>query len=296
MASPALQKINDRLVAVMPAYVQALSIPDLGRVRAIIRELFSGRAMPEGTEVIPVKAAGIDCEWIVPTIASTDHRLLYLHGGSYIAGDLDTYRAFVSHVAHSCQCCVLNVGYRLAPENDTSAPREDALTAYRWILQHGPDRVTSPHRVFMAGDSAGGGLAISSIVALRDAGERLPDAAVTLSAAMDLSGMPTLPVEQRRMVDAMTRLFLRDTDPRDPAVSPLYADLRGLPPVLMQVSGAEPALVQNVRFEERARAAGVAARLEIWPEMPHDWQLFTPELPEAEAALAQIGTFVRGFI
>jgi monoterpene epsilon-lactone hydrolase len=297
MASPALRKIHERLAAVVPSYFQALfPTPDIARARQIIHNVLTSGVMPDNVAATPVAASGVACEWLVPVGADPGNRLLYLHGGGYIAGDLDTFRGFAAHVAKACNCCVLNAAYRLAPENPPGAPREDALTAYRWMLAHGPGSKAPARRAFVAGDSAGGGLAILMMSALLAAGERLPDAAVTLSGAMDLSDMPTLPVEQRPVFQALMRLFHKDLDPRDPAVSPIYGNLRGLPPVLMQVGGAEDAMVQNVRFEERARAAGVAARLEIWPEMPHDFQLFVPELPEAEAAVAKIGEFVRGFL
>jgi acetyl esterase/lipase len=192
---------------------------------------------------------------------------------------------------------VLLIDYRLAPEHPHPAAVEDSTRAYRWLLETG----SNPKRMAIAGDSAGGGLTVATLVALRDAGVPLPAAAVCLSPWVDLEGigesMTTKaavdPMVQREPLLRMASMYLAGQDPRTPLAAPLYADLRGLPPLLIQVGTAETLLDDSVRLAERARAAGVQVTLEPWEDMIHVWQAFAAMLPEGQQAIERIGEFLR---
>ncbi|HWE35244.1 MAG TPA: alpha/beta hydrolase fold domain-containing protein, partial [Isosphaeraceae bacterium] len=171
----------------------------------------------------------------------------------------------------------------------------DCLAAYRWLLSQG----TRPQDVVIAGDSAGGNLTLTTLMALRDAGEPLPAAAVCISPATDLAATGESfwtkkdPVQTPEFVLAMRRLYAGDMDLRSPALSPLYGDLRGLPPLLIHAGGDEMLLSDATRLAAKARAAGVDVRLDVYPRMWHVWHLFVPTLPEARRAVAAIGAFIR---
>jgi acetyl esterase/lipase len=198
---------------------------------------------------------------------------------------------------------VLNLDYRLAPESPFPAAAEDALAAYHWMLENSPAGIGRAVQLFIAGDSAGGGLALATMMALRDAGDPMPSACVTMSAWTDLAVtgatletraavdpiIPGNPEAMRQMVSA----YLGTADPRTPFASPLYGDFSGLPPLLMQVGDDEVLLDDTLRVAERARAAGVDVTLHVEPGAFHVYQWLAPDAPESHAALEQIGAFVR---
>ncbi|GAB4344010.1 MAG: alpha/beta hydrolase [Candidatus Abyssubacteria bacterium] len=258
-----------------------------------------GRMFPAGDDiqVEPVRAGDVSAEWVSARDVSTERVVLYLHGGGYVIGSLDTHRDLVSRISRAADARVLSIAYRLAPEHPHPAAVEDAVTGYRWLLSMG----TQPNRLVIAGDSAGGGLTVATLVALRDAGQPLPAAAVCLSPWVDLAGTGKSmtakaavdPVVQPDGVNWMAQLYLGGREPRTPLASPLYADLSGLPPLLIQVGTAEVLLDDSTRLAERARAAGVSVELEPWEDMIHVWQYFAAMLPEGQQAIDRIGEFVR---
>jgi acetyl esterase/lipase len=243
-----------------------------------------------------VNAGGVDAEWVSAPGAASDRVVLYLHGGGYLLGSVNTHRDLMGRVSRAARARVLGLNYRLAPENPFPAAVDDALAGYRWLLAQG----IKPSRVAVAGDSAGGGLVVATLVAIRDAGLQAPAAAVCLSPWVDLEGiggsMKTRakadPIVQREGLVGMAQAYLQGKDPRTPLAAPLYADLKGLPPLLIQVGDAETLLDDSTRLADRARAAGVQVKLEVWPEMIHVWQLFAGFLPEGEQAIEGIGKFV----
>jgi acetyl esterase/lipase len=257
---------------------------------------------PDNIEIEKVNIGGISAEWILGPDAQHDQRLLYLHGGFYVAGTLEFYRPLAGRISIASGCPVLLVDYRLAPENPHPAAVDDALTSFRWMRQNGPNGHAPARKTFIAGDSAGGGLALATIMALRDAGEKIPDAAVTLSALTDLA-LTGESVKSRSEVDPMIqntallpdiyKLNLSGTDPRTPLASPLYGDFSGFPPLLIQVGDHEVLLNDSTRVAEKAKSAGVDVKLEVEPEMFHDFQNFAPFLPKAQQAIDRIGEFVR---
>jgi len=266
----------------------------IGEVRAIVADFYRQFPLAPDVSVERVEARGVPALSIV-TPAGHVRDLLYFHGGGYICGSAQDYAEMTSRLARACRARVLVVDYRLAPEHPFPAAVDDALSAYQWLMATGARR----QNVVLCGDSAGGGLTLATLLRLRDAGEPLPAAAVCISPWTDLemtsASMDALadvdPLINREVLANMAAKYLNGQDARSPLVAALHADLRGLPPMLIQVGTWETMLDDAVRLAERARAAGVDVKLETWEEMIHVWHVF-PFLPEAERALACIGAFV----
>ena len=247
--------------------------------------------------VEPVDAGGVPAEWMVPPGAMDARVILYLHGGGYVIGSPTDYRALVPRIAHVAEARALVLDYRLAPEHPFPAAVDDAVAAYRWLLA----QEVAPDRIALAGDSAGGGLTIAALVAIRDAELPRPAAGVAISPWVDLeatgASMETNaaadPLVQKELLLNMAAAYLPDQDPHSALAAPLYAELAGLPPLLLQVGGAETLLDDTRRLAERARAAGVEVTDEVWPEMPHVWHMFASFLPDAAQACEQAGTFIK---
>jgi epsilon-lactone hydrolase len=246
-----------------------------------------------------VSAGGIDGEWISPANAPEDKAILYFHGGGFRIGSVSSHRDLIAQIALASGCRVLAINYRLAPEHRFPAALDDAIAAYRWML----DRGLKSGNVALAGDSAGGNLVLAAMLALRERRLPLPVSAVLMSPWTDLAATGASyasraeadPIHQRAMILALARNYLGGQgDPYDPLVSPLYADLGGLPPLLIQVGDRETVLDDSVMFADMARAAGVDVDLQVWDGMIHVFQMFGAELPEAHQAIASIaGFFIR---
>ncbi len=247
---------------------------------------------------------GVPCAWHTNNDTDTGRRLMYLHGGGYMAGGLYSHSALCSRLAKSTGCAVLAVDYRLMPENPFPAPVEDAVKVFKYMLGHGPFGNTPARRTFISGDSAGGGLTLATCMALRDDKQPLPTAAIPISAWTDLEGtgasMKTRakidPIAGGEGIGPIAAMYLNGKNAKDiPLASPFYGNFKGLPPLLFHVGDAETLLDDSVRCHEKALAAGVKSKLEVWPHMPHVWHLFAPYLPDATKAIDGIGKFVRGF-
>jgi len=260
------------------------------------------RVFPTPDDVLreAVVAPERPAEWLAPPGARTDAVVLYLHGGGYVIGSPRSHRHLAAAIARAAGTRALLLDYRLAPEHPFPAALDDALAAYRWLLGRG----VSPARIVVAGDSAGGGLTVATLLALRDRGEPLPAGGVCISPWVDLtcSGASYAtkaavdPIVIRDGVDMMAHAYVGAGDRKAPLVSPLYADLRGLPPLLVQVGSDEVLLDDALGLGSRARGAGVDATVEEWPAMVHVWHWFLPMLDEAERAIGVIGDFVRARI
>lgn len=252
--------------------------------------------LPAGVRVKPADLGGLAAEWAIPDKADPGRTLLYFHGGGYVIGSPASHRHLTGRLAMAARACVLSVDYRLAPEYPFPAAVEDGLQSYRWVLDQGTD----PQNLALGGDSAGGGLALATLLRAKAEGLAMPAAAIALSPWTDLT-CDSPAYESRKDADPMigksgivemANLYLNGADPRDPLASPLFADLTGLPPLLIQVGNDEVLLDDARGIERRARAAGVDARLEVWDRMFHVWQAFYQMLPEGEDALDRLGAFL----
>ena len=250
-----------------------------------------------GVTVERTQVAGLDAEWLMPDRVQETGLLLYLHGGAYVMGSCATHRRLVSHIARAAGIRALLPEYRLAPEHPFPAALEDSVDLYRSLLRDGH----APQDIVIAGDSAGGGLALATLLALRDAGDKLPAGACLLSPWLDLAGSG----------ESLTTRATRDPwfDPSDmpmvaayycsadrlhePLVSPVYADLSGLPPLYIQVGSDEILLSDSTRAADMVRAAGGEVEIEIWPGMWHVFQAFVGQMPESRAAINGIGAWLR---
>jgi epsilon-lactone hydrolase len=260
-------------------------------------EAFAKIFKPLGrAEVTNVDAGGVPAAWIVPAGNVTERVVLYAHGGSYNAGSITSHIPLTSNIAIATKSRLLAIDYRLAPDHPFPAAVDDALAAYLWLLEQNID----PKRIVVAGDSAGGGLVLALLLALRDKGTPLPAAAVCLSAWTDLTCSGESWTKNAK-ADFMLKLiptmqsaeiYLKDADSHNPLASPLFGDLHGLPPILMQVGSNEIILSDSVSFAEKAKSAGVNVTLEIWDGMQHEWQYAASFLPEGRQAIAKIGEFL----
>jgi len=247
----------------------------------------------------PIDAGSVKAEWIVPPNAAPDRVILYLHGGGYVMGSINTHRAMISRIARASQARALALDYRLAPEHPFPAAVDDATEAYRWLLAQG----YKANKIVIAGDSAGGGLALSTLVSIRDAKLPLPACGVPISPWTDMEGTgasmktnaskdPMIPPGANGGLFNMAKAYVAGGDPKNPLASPLHADYKGLPPLLIQVGGTETLLDDSTRVAEKAQAAGIQVNLEVWDEMIHVWHVFAKLLPEGQQAIDRIGQYV----
>lgn len=252
---------------------------------------------PWGTRIEPVSAGGVPGEVVTTAASDPQRHVLYLHGGAYTVGSPRLYRHFTWRLAKAARARVLAIDYRLAPEHPFPAALDDALAAYNWLLGQRAD----PHRLVIAGDSAGGGLTLATMMKLRDTGAPLPSAAIAMSPWTDLAltggslhanaaSDPMLIAEE---VPRLARFYVPESEARNPYASPLYGDPRGLPPTLIQVGSDEILRDDAVRMAEKMKAAGCDIVLQVWPRMPHVFQVLAAVVPEARQAMAEIARFLR---
>ncbi|MDE0135506.1 MAG: alpha/beta hydrolase [Acidimicrobiaceae bacterium] len=288
MASDEFCRIRD-IIAAQP-------IPASIEVRRAGMEAIA-QPLPDGVVGEMLDANGVSCEMQTPDGARSDAIALYMHGGGYVAGSISSHRNLTGHLAKRLGCPVLSIDYRLAPEHPHPAPVEDSVAVYRWLL----DRGSSADKIAIAGDSAGGGLAVSTLMKLRDLGLPLPAAAVSISPWVDMAGTGESMVtraDRDPMVtpDDLRRiagLFLgADGDPADPYASPLEGDLSGLPPLLIHCGDDEVLLSDSERLAHKARASGVDVTLEVWPEMIHVWHFMAGFVAEADAGVARVAEYL----
>ncbi|WP_217578082.1 alpha/beta hydrolase [Mesorhizobium sp. GbtcB19] len=241
---------------------------------------------------------GLAAEWSLAPGSDEDKVLLFFHGGGYCSGSIKSHRRMVTEAGRAMRMRTLAIDYRRAPEHPFPAQHEDALAAWRFLARQG----VVPDRIVVGGDSAGGNLSLSLVGRLRAAGERLPYCLWLVSPWTDLSmSGATLatrdaidPIIHRAYLEELASAYVpRDVDRRDPLISPLYADLSGFPPMLIQVGSAETLLSDATRLADAAGAADVKVRLEIWPHMIHAWPVWNAQLSAGRRALASAGKFVR---
>lgn len=294
MASRDLQRILTALRS-QGATRDGLSVEDSRRALAGL-----SRVCPTAADVtvVPVQLGGVAAEELTCPESRPDATVIYLHGGAYVMGSPASYRDLASRIGRAARARVLAVDYRLAPEHPFPAAVEDAFNAYRAILAEG----ASPARLALAGDSAGGALVLSTLVQARDRGLPLPAAAALLCPLVDLEGRGASmtdragldPVIQRPALVRSAHLYLAGADPRHPLASPLYAELSGLPPMIVQVGTAETLFDDATRLVTSVARTGSEVSLDVWPAMFHVWQLYARLLPEGRQAIERVGAFLAG--
>jgi acetyl esterase/lipase len=256
--------------------------------------------VPKDVKIQKVDIDGVPAEWISAPSTVKGNVILYLHGGGYISGSINSHRELVSRISRASNGRVLIIDYRLAPEHPFPAAIEDSTKAYEWLIEN---QKISPENIIIAGDSAGGGLTFATLINLRDNGIALPIAAVGLSPWTDL-GITGETYKTKRKEDHMVSLdgiifdaslYLGDTDYQNPLASPLYGSLEGLPPILILVGTAELLLDDSRRFAERAEEAGIDITLDIWDDMPHVFPAFAAFAPEGQQGIEKIGEFMKKF-
>jgi epsilon-lactone hydrolase len=286
-----------KIVIDMLRSAPAVDGTDVLAMRKNMEAVVAAAPRPEGVAFTPVDANGVPAEWTVADGARDDVAIVYFHGGGYVMGSLNSHRGHCARISQVARARVLSVDYRLGPEHPHPAAVEDAVAAVRFARASG----FAPKRTAVAGDSAGGGLTLATLLALRDAGDPLPAAAVLFSPWTDLA-VTGASMVSRAEVDPMVSSFsltetiqwyIGERDPRTPQISPLYADLRGLPPLFIQVGDNEVLLDDSTRLAERARAAGVEVDLDVWEGMWHVFQGSIAQVPEARQAIEKVGALVR---
>jgi epsilon-lactone hydrolase len=255
-------------------------------------------AEPRDVDYIETEAGGLPAMWAIPKACAEDRVLLCIHGGGFVGGSIYTHRKLFGHIAKAVGARALSFDYRLAPSHTHPAPVDDATAAYRWLLEQ---RIEPAHVAF-TGDSSGGGLTITAQLRAREQGLPLPAAAMPLSPWTDMevvgesyrSNWSTEAFFYRELVQGLASMYLGDGgDARDPLANPLYADLSGLPPMYIQVAGDETLLDDSRRLADRARAAGVEVRLDVFPGQQHTFQRAAGRAPEADEAIRKLAGWVR---
>ena len=245
-----------------------------------------------------VDVNGVSAVWISTPEAVEENVVLYFHGGGYVFGSINTHKEFMSRISRVSNSRVLLIDYRRAPENPFPAALEDAITAYKWLID---SEGIKPENLIIGGESAGGGLTLATLLKLRDTGIPLPAAALLLSPWADLD-MTGETIRTKARVDPLANpsdlfflasLYVGEDDPKNPYISPLYGDLKGLSPMIIQVGSSEILLSDAERIAERAKAADVDVILDIWEDMIHMFQMFALWSPEGQKATEKLGKYIQ---
>jgi monoterpene epsilon-lactone hydrolase len=273
---------------------------ELSERRERLDALGAQYSLPADVRVEAVDANGVVAEWTTTPEAKTGRAILFLHGGGYISGSLDSHRHMIAQAGREARARTLALAYRLAPEHPFPAALEDALGGYAFLLAQG----FNPKNIAIAGESAGGGLAVATLTSIRDAGMSMPACAWLSSPWVDLemagasmSAKSTVdPLIQKSYLQELAAMYLGGVDARTPLASPIHANLSRLPPMLIQVGSAETLLDDAVRLAGVAGAADVRVTLEVWPDMIHAWHLFYQQVAAGRRALAAVGAFMRSML
>ena len=286
------------------AVVEALSahppaIPvDVHGARQAIDDLMGGAPLADGVTVEPVTVAARSAEWIRPSTATNERVVLYLHGGGFRIGSLRAYRPFASQLAVALETQLLVVDYRLAPEHRFPAGLEDCLAAYAWLLATG----WRNDQIAVMGDSAGGGLVASALLAAKRRGLPQPASGVCLSPLADMTcttkayvrNAGTDPYFNIKAAIEAAHDYLGDADPRRPLASPIFGDLADLAPILIHASTHEVLADDAVALATRVAQCGGRVQLDMWPQMTHVWHAMIPHVPESVAAVGDVRAFLQG--
>jgi epsilon-lactone hydrolase len=276
---------------------QRVAQPTIEGIRAAMDRLGDRFLPARDIAIESVSAAGVPAEWVRAPGASEERTVLFTHGGGYCLGSPRTHRDLVGRLSRASGARFLSIDYRLAPEHPFPAAVEDAVKAYDWLIEQG----VAPSRLALCGDSAGGGLALALIVALRERGTPLPATVACISPLTDLAytGETLItnealdPISRRDTSAALARRYLGGQDAsRNPLASPLYADFKGFPPLQILVGSYEILLDNSTRLAERARAASIKVEIEVWEGMVHIWPYFAAILPKGQEAIERMGMYL----
>jgi len=264
--------------------------------RLSYERIMSTLPIDDDIETERVGVNGVAAEWIWAPESDKRRVILYLHGGGYVIGSVRTHRVLLAHLARAAKARVLALDYRLAPETPFPGPIDDTVNAYQWLLSEGIE----PANMAIAGDSAGGGLVVAALVALKSVGEPLPAAGVCISPWSDMestggsmmTNSESDPSVSKERLLKLAGIYLNGKNPQAPLASPIHADLTGLPPLLLQVGSIEVLLDDSTMLKEQSHKAGVSVQMEVWDDMPHVWHHYAPILPEARKAISKIGEFL----
>jgi len=286
-----------RLRLKQEAWDEHTSIPDFRRECEQLSSRMS--AVPQGVTIEPVTIEHLYAEWLLSPAGRKDPVILYAIGGGYVSGSCQDHRGFVGKLVGASGVSVLLVEHRLAPEHPFPAPLEDLVTAYRWLLKQD----IPPARIMIVGESAGGGLCLATLLALRDHGIPLPAAGVAISPWTDLTlssdsyhRNAKVCLSPPNMAAVCSRYYVGDHDPRHPWISPLHGDLHGLPPLFISAGGHDTLCDDATRFAGKAKAAGIDVTLQFGDGMCHCYPLLSPLFPEAKQAMDEICAFIRSHI
>ena len=293
MANPQIETIRKHL-AENPALPEGASVE---QIRAAMDAMGEGFPKAKDVSLMEAEAADVPAAWFEAPGVDQNRVLVYLHGGGYLSGSLLSHGGLMGELSRTSGARVLGLSYRLAPEHPFPAALEDTVAAYRWLLGQG----TLASSMAIVGDSAGGALAVAALVSLRDAGDALPGCAVSISPWADMEGKGESltaraardPMVAPESIPQLAEAYLQGQDPQSPLASPIHADLRGLPPLLVQVGTEEILYDDAVRLADKARRDGVDVTFEPWDEMLHVWHLFTPMLRKGQEGIDRVGGFVR---
>jgi epsilon-lactone hydrolase len=294
-------KQSEQLATLYKGWIGALALnPEmpLDELRAMFEHWGDVTAEPGGVDYIETDAGGVPALWAAPKGCAQDRVLLCSHGGGYVTGSMYSHRKVYGHFAKAIGCRALIVHYGRAPENVHPGPVNDMAKAYRWLLDQG----ITPNHLALTGDSAGGGLAITTILRAREQGLPLPAATMPLSPWLDMEGTGgTFETNKERdvlvareIIQTMATTFLGESgDRRHPLANPLHADLRGLPPIYIQVGGHETLLDDSHALAEAVRRADGEVRLDVCPGMQHVFHFLAGVAPEADEAIGKLAAWVR---
>lgn len=297
MVSEGMQRVINLLKKFQESLKGTLTVE---AIRNGLDQLAAMTKLPKDVKCELIDVGGVSAEWVSTPNAVENHVILYLHGGGWVAGSINTHRGLVARISRSSKARVLIIDYRLAPEHPFPAGLDDCITAYKWLLSKG----IKSENIVIAGDSAGGNLTLASLIKLRDDGITLPVAAVCLSPGTDATlsseSFKTKaeidPFLTQEGIELMRSQYIEDKDRKNPLVSPLFADLQGLPPLLIHVGSSEILLDDSVRFAKRAKEAGVDVTLEIWEDMIHVFHAFAEWSPESQQAIEKVAEFIQKHI
>lgn len=277
-----------------PAWDFNTSIPKFREECEKTTRLFG--KLPKGIEVLPVTVENLRAEWLIPANEKKGKAILYMIGGGYVSGSCQDHRAIVARIAKGTNVRVLLFEHRLAPEDPFPAALDDSITAYRWLLKEG----YAPADILCMGESAGGGLCLSLLLALKDKSIPLPAAAVALSPWTDLKltgdsyrTKAETCLAPKGMSAVCSKYYYGENDPCMPWISPLYGELAGLPPLLITAGGDETMLDDSTRFAEKAKKSGVEVTLRVGEGMMHCYPLLPAFIPEARDAMNEICAFIQ---